>query len=115
MNGWSIKAEYLYVDLGRASTTSTNLTSGNFASLAWPTNVFTHTVNLTRISAGSASTTSSAILTDFFPNSPGNSRPRHHPGLFAGQMSVPGSGAGADLTGGMSAPPLPDIGAAEHL
>src|SRR4051812_39934239 len=25
LNGWSIKAEYLYVDLGRASTTSTNL------------------------------------------------------------------------------------------
>jgi outer membrane immunogenic protein len=42
LNGWSIKAEYLYVDLGRASTTSTNLTVG----IAFPTNVFTHTVNL---------------------------------------------------------------------
>jgi outer membrane immunogenic protein len=43
MNGWSIKAEYLYVDLGRASTTSTNLTAGG---AAFPSNVFTHTVNL---------------------------------------------------------------------
>jgi outer membrane immunogenic protein len=43
MNGWSIKAEYLYVDLGRASTTSTNLTA---AGVAFPSNVFTHTVNL---------------------------------------------------------------------
>jgi len=44
MNGWSIKAEYLHVDLGRASATSTNLntTGGPF-----PTSVFTHTVNLT--------------------------------------------------------------------
>ena len=27
MNGWSVKAEYLYVDLGRVSTTSANLTA----------------------------------------------------------------------------------------
>lgn len=45
MNGWSIKAEYLYVDLGRASTTSTNLTAF-VPAFAFPTNVFTHTVNL---------------------------------------------------------------------
>jgi outer membrane immunogenic protein len=44
MNGWSIKAEYLHVDLGRASTTSTNLTT---AGGPFPVNVFTHTVNLT--------------------------------------------------------------------
>jgi outer membrane immunogenic protein len=43
-NGWSIKAEYLYVDLGRASTTSTNLTTGTLG--AFPASVFTHTVNL---------------------------------------------------------------------
>lgn len=46
MNGWSIKAEYLYVDLGRATTTSTNLTAFTPA-IAFPTNVYTHTVNLT--------------------------------------------------------------------
>jgi outer membrane immunogenic protein len=45
MNGWSIKAEYLYVDLGRASTTSTNLTAF-VPAIAFPTNVYTHTVNL---------------------------------------------------------------------
>jgi outer membrane immunogenic protein len=45
MNGWSIKAEYLYVDLGRASTTSNNLTiAGPFA---FPLQTWTHTVNLT--------------------------------------------------------------------
>ena len=44
LNGWSIKAEYLYVDLGRASTTSTNLISTLRG--ADPTNVFTHTVDL---------------------------------------------------------------------
>ena len=45
MNGWSIKAEYLYVDLGRASTTSNNLTlaAGTFPV---PIQTFTHTVNL---------------------------------------------------------------------
>jgi len=42
MNGWSIKAEYLHVDLGRASTTSANLVN-----VLGGTNVFTHTVNLT--------------------------------------------------------------------
>jgi len=42
MNGWSIKAEYLYVDLGRASTTSTNLVTPTH----FPANVFTHTVDL---------------------------------------------------------------------
>jgi outer membrane immunogenic protein len=45
INGWSVKAEYLYVDLGRASTTSTNLTSG-VPLVAWPVNVFTHSVDL---------------------------------------------------------------------
>jgi outer membrane immunogenic protein len=45
MNGWSVKAEYLYVDLGRVSTTSTNLTA--FAPrVAFPVNVFTHSVDL---------------------------------------------------------------------
>jgi outer membrane immunogenic protein len=44
MNGWSIKAEYLYVDLGRASTTSNNLTITGIPS---PLQTFTHTVNLT--------------------------------------------------------------------
>jgi outer membrane immunogenic protein len=45
MNGWSIKAEYLYVDLGRTSTISNNLTlAGPFAV---PAQTFTHTVNLT--------------------------------------------------------------------
>jgi len=44
MNGWSIKAEYLHVDLGRASTTSTNLTT---AGGPFPASVFTHTVNMT--------------------------------------------------------------------
>jgi outer membrane immunogenic protein len=45
MIGWSIKAEYLYVDLGRASTTSNNLTiAGPFA---FPLQTWTHTVNLT--------------------------------------------------------------------
>ena len=44
LNGWSIKAEYLYVDLGRANATSTNLTLlGVFAS---PANVFTHSTDL---------------------------------------------------------------------
>ena len=39
--GWSLKAEYLYVDLGRSTVTSTNLFGG-----AFPTNVFTHSVDL---------------------------------------------------------------------
>jgi outer membrane immunogenic protein len=37
MNGWSIKGEYLHVDLGSSSLTSTNLNFGN--------NVFTHTID----------------------------------------------------------------------
>lgn len=45
MNGWSIKAEYLYVDLGRTSVTSTNLTAFTPA-IPFPTNVFTHTIDL---------------------------------------------------------------------
>lgn len=45
MNGWSVKAEYLYVDLGRESTTSTNLISDN-GTIPRPTNVFTHSVDL---------------------------------------------------------------------
>ncbi|WP_441280480.1 outer membrane protein [Tardiphaga sp. 862_B3_N1_1] len=45
MNGWSFKAEYLYVDLGRASTVSNNLAiAGPFA---FPLQTFTHTVDLT--------------------------------------------------------------------
>jgi outer membrane immunogenic protein len=45
MNGWSVKAEYLYVDLGRESTTSTNLTAFT-PPIAFPANVFTHSVDL---------------------------------------------------------------------
>jgi len=43
-NGWSLKAEYLYVDLGRATTTSTNLASVAFG--AFPSNVYTHSVDI---------------------------------------------------------------------
>jgi outer membrane immunogenic protein len=44
-NGWSFKAEYLYVDLGRSTTTSTNLAA--FApAIAFPTNVYTHSVDI---------------------------------------------------------------------
>jgi outer membrane immunogenic protein len=46
MNGWSLKAEYLYVDLGRMSTTSTNLTGFGGLAVPFPANVFTHTVDL---------------------------------------------------------------------
>jgi outer membrane immunogenic protein len=45
MNGWSVKAEYLYVDLGRESTTSTNLAAG-VPPTPYPINVFTHSVDL---------------------------------------------------------------------
>jgi outer membrane immunogenic protein len=38
---WSLKAEYLHVDFGSVSTTSTNLTT-NVGATAWPTNVYTH-------------------------------------------------------------------------
>jgi outer membrane immunogenic protein len=42
---WSLKAEYLYVNLGTASVTSTNLTA--FAPpIPVPSNMFTHGVNL---------------------------------------------------------------------
>lgn len=43
-NGWSLKAEYLYVDLGRATTTSANLVSATFGRL--PGNVFTQSTSL---------------------------------------------------------------------
>ena len=42
MNGWSIKGEYLHVDLGSSSLTSTNLIIAGTPS---PTNVFTHTID----------------------------------------------------------------------
>jgi outer membrane immunogenic protein len=42
---WSFKVEYLHVDLGRVSTTSTNLTAF-VPPIAFPTNVFTHSVDL---------------------------------------------------------------------
>jgi outer membrane immunogenic protein len=42
-NGWSFKAEYLYVDLGRSTVTSSNLV---WAGGAFPTNPFTHSVDL---------------------------------------------------------------------
>ncbi|MBR0716064.1 outer membrane protein [Bradyrhizobium liaoningense] len=44
-NGWSLKAEYLYVDLGRSTVTSANLKA--FAvPVSYPDNVFTHSVDL---------------------------------------------------------------------
>lgn len=45
MNGWSVKAEYLYVDLGRQSTTSTNL-AAFVPAIPFPSNVYTHSVDL---------------------------------------------------------------------
>lgn len=43
--GWSLKAEYLYVDLGRATATSTNLVT--FAGTTpSPSNVYTHSVDI---------------------------------------------------------------------
>ena len=45
LNGWSVKAEYLYVDLGSDSTTSTNLTAFT-PPIAFPTNVYTHSTDL---------------------------------------------------------------------
>ena len=42
MNGWSVKAEYLYVDLGSENTTSRNLVAG----APHPENVFSHSVDL---------------------------------------------------------------------
>ena len=44
-NGWSLKAEYLYVDLGRASATSTNL-AAFVPAIAFPSNVYTHSVDI---------------------------------------------------------------------
>jgi outer membrane immunogenic protein len=41
--GWSVKAEYLYVDLGRETTTSTNFGAPG---APFPINVFTHSVDL---------------------------------------------------------------------
>jgi outer membrane immunogenic protein len=43
---WSLKGEYLYADFGKVSTTSTNLTAFT-PSVAFPSNVFTHSANLT--------------------------------------------------------------------
>lgn len=40
---WSVKAEYLYVDFGKVSVTSTNLVAQG---VAWPNNPFTHSVDL---------------------------------------------------------------------
>ncbi|MBR0788822.1 porin family protein [Bradyrhizobium manausense] len=42
-NGWSLKAEYLYVDLGRVGMTSNNL----FAGIARPTQTFNHSFDIT--------------------------------------------------------------------
>jgi outer membrane immunogenic protein len=41
-----VKAEYLHVDFGSIPTTSTNLTAFT-PPIAFPTNVFTHSVHLT--------------------------------------------------------------------
>jgi outer membrane immunogenic protein len=43
--GWSVKAEYLYVDLGRVYAISTNLTAFT-PPIAFPTNQFTHSVEV---------------------------------------------------------------------
>ncbi|MCG2639803.1 membrane protein [Bradyrhizobium sp. CCBAU 11434] len=43
--GWSLKAEYLYVDLGRASATSTNL-AAFVPAISFPSNVYTHSVDI---------------------------------------------------------------------
>ncbi len=43
--GWSLKAEYLYVDLGSVSATSTNLV-GFAGTTPFPSNVYTHSVDL---------------------------------------------------------------------
>jgi outer membrane immunogenic protein len=43
---WTVKAEYLYVNFGRVSTTSTNLTAFT-PPIAFPTNVYTHSADLT--------------------------------------------------------------------
>jgi outer membrane immunogenic protein len=42
---WSLKAEYLFVDFGTVTATSTNLTAFT-PPIAFPTNVFTHSVDL---------------------------------------------------------------------
>ena len=43
---WSVKGEFLHADFGSLSATSTNLTAFT-PPIAFPTNVFTHTANLT--------------------------------------------------------------------
>lgn len=43
---WSVKGEFLHADFGSLSNTSTNLTAFT-PPIAFPTNVFTHTANLT--------------------------------------------------------------------
>jgi outer membrane immunogenic protein len=43
---WSVKVEYLHVDLGSVSTTSTNLTAFGPPTVPFPTNVFTHSATL---------------------------------------------------------------------
>ncbi|WP_256808310.1 outer membrane protein [Bradyrhizobium sp. Bra64] len=43
--GWSLKAEYLYVDLGRTTATSTNLI-GFAGTVPFPSNVYTHSVDI---------------------------------------------------------------------
>jgi outer membrane immunogenic protein len=45
-HGWSVKGEFLHADFGTEAATSTNLTASTTPS-AFPTNVFTHTANLT--------------------------------------------------------------------
>jgi outer membrane immunogenic protein len=43
--GWSVKAEYLFVDLGRSTAISTNLTAFT-PPIAFQANVFTHSVDI---------------------------------------------------------------------
>jgi outer membrane immunogenic protein len=44
---WSVKVEYLHVDLGTVSTTSNNLTAFGPPRIPFPTNVFSHSSSLT--------------------------------------------------------------------
>jgi hypothetical protein len=45
VHGWTVKAEYLYIDFGTVSVGSTNLTTFT-PPITFPTNVFTHSVDL---------------------------------------------------------------------
>lgn len=46
-HNWSVKGEFLHADFGSVTKTSTNLTAFSGPPIAFPTNIFTHTTNLT--------------------------------------------------------------------